>query len=327
MKGFNGALIVFALVLALFCISRSALAEGTWTQSGNNIYNTNTGNVGIGTTSPGNRLDIKGVGSTYYATEGLRISGGPYAAYTELVAVDAIEGTFSQYYQQFKIKMKRNNDASVLDAMDIRRSTDTIKVLFPNGNVGIGTTSPGSKLEVSDGWTDITGTYGVRSWGVGKPGDSNYEYIVMKHSGPGDASIEVYGAGTGIHRDLKFLTSNIERMRIAAGGNVGIGTTSPGNRLDIKGVGSTYYATEGLRISGGPYTAYTELVAVDAIEGTPSQYYQQFKIKMKRNNDASVLDAMDIRRSTDSIKVLFPNGNVGIGTTSPQSKFRTLDLW
>ena len=131
------------------------------------------------------------------------------------------------------------------------------------------------------------------------------------------------GAGhvlySGISGSYTFLGAqgNDNVMVLQGNGNIGIGTPSPGNRLDIKGVGSTYYATEGLRISGGPYTAYTELVAVDAIEGTHSQYYQQFKIKMKRNNDASVLDAMDIRRSTNTIKVLFPNGNVGIGTTSP----------
>ena len=33
---------------------------GLWLASGNNIYNSNSGNVGIGTTSPGQKLDVSG---------------------------------------------------------------------------------------------------------------------------------------------------------------------------------------------------------------------------------------------------------------------------
>lgn len=46
----------FCLLTCFLCLS----ARSQWTISGNNIYNSNTGNVGIGTTSPSTPLQING---------------------------------------------------------------------------------------------------------------------------------------------------------------------------------------------------------------------------------------------------------------------------
>jgi hypothetical protein len=106
---------------------------------------------------------------------------------------------------------------------------------YPAGNVGIGTTSPTAKLQV-------TGTTLVSNGGIetifGTAGTPGYRFMGT-------------GVNTGMFapaaNELAFSTNSAERMRINSAGNVGIGTTSPQQVLDL---GS---ATSGRAIVwGGP---------------------------------------------------------------------------
>lgn len=114
--------------------------------------------------------------------------------------------------------------------------------LNASGNLGIGTTSPGAKLQVGDGST------GVQSITVGSSsGTGGGAYTAVKNGssfifalgnrsnllgGAYDASPVIYYTTS-----LAFFdgTGSAERMRIDASGNVGIGTSSPSNKLDIFG--------------------------------------------------------------------------------------------
>ncbi len=89
------------------------------------------------------------------------------------------------------------------------------------GNVGIGTTSPGYKLQINDGNVAITG------------GTSSTLFMNINTN-------QLYGDVNGVvilkaNDNLRLNTNGAERVRIINNGNVGIGTTSPSYKLDVNG--------------------------------------------------------------------------------------------
>jgi hypothetical protein len=102
--------------------------------------------------------------------------------------------------------------------------TGTGNISFPDGNVGIGTASPSSKLSVDGDIRLQSSTATAKSIVFSSPA-SNW--------GPQDSSIKFTPAdGTNAATSLSFnlwdgLTNTIERMRITSAGNVGIGTDTP----------------------------------------------------------------------------------------------------
>jgi hypothetical protein len=130
-----------------------------------------------------------------------------------------------------------------------------------SGNVGIGTTSPGARLEVG---SQTVGTYTPSAIFNGTSTAKfriddlsnvaqNRRFITNNYARPnGTLTADNSGYGvTSILFDDGFLTfgtaaagstSTTERMRIDSSGNVGIGTTSPATRLQVNGtvrVGAT----------------------------------------------------------------------------------------
>ncbi len=170
--------------------------------------------------------------------------------------------------------------------------------------VGIGTTNPSQKLHVSSGLIRLD------SWHAIEWGGSN---------------ARIFGDNTGDY--LRFRTGNIDRMHINANGNVGIGTTAPNEKLQVSGGLSLYEGNIFLNNSSvnqedsgmirwNEYTENTISKSGAYIKYNGSSNYLQFMT----NTESTDYEHLRIVRGGNFL--IQPNsGNVGIGTTTPESKF------
>ncbi|MBI4464410.1 MAG: hypothetical protein HY647_06870, partial [Acidobacteria bacterium] len=109
------------------------------------------------------------------------------------------------------------------------------------GNVGIGTTSPGAKLDVRGGFSQLNSradqtnrNFGPVLWadkafGMELGWDGAWATRLFTRGGDGVMTFGKHPANAGLQSQFT------EWMRITSAGNVGIGTTSPGAKLDVKG--------------------------------------------------------------------------------------------
>jgi len=171
-----------------------------------------------------------------------------------------------------------------------------------SGNVGIGTTTPTEKLHVSGGNIIVNSSSAI---------------------GWGDRSAQLVGV-TGASGYLRFDTNDTERMRITSGGNVLIGTTTDaGYKLDVNGTarlsGELLISTpddSGMRIKAGA-TRLSYIDFADANTGTPSG-------SIAYNHSSDFLTFNTGGSNTERMRITSA-GNVGIGTTAPDSKLKVVN--
>ena len=235
------------------------------------VNNTNTdvmaivdGNVGVGTTSPSANLDIL---------------NGTTGASLKLSA------TATAYWQLQRNPTTGNlniSDDALGNVMSFDQST---------GNVGIGTTIPGQKLDVSGN---------IASNSIYLYDSTSNDRLVLDLDGSDNLQIST-GTSTG-SRGITFFTESSEKMRILSGGNVGIGTTSPNARLDVNGGLNGAHAIfsgqdgRGLKISTENTLNNDDGVVYDAQASTGKHLFKVSGTERMRINSS---------------------GNVGIGTTNP----------
>ena len=178
-----------------------------------------SGNVGIGTSSPTQKLSIQGaafVGASFngqtigdVAAERLRIGYKDGAPDTGLVPAQIVAST------SFLQIASRDISTSAITFATGTGIPERMRI-DSSGNVGIGTTTMYSKLNV----------YSTSS------GDG----ISIENTGT--SSVAMRGAAenriNGVTNvPLTFFTNNTERMRLDSSGNLSIGTSSPSAKLDV----------------------------------------------------------------------------------------------
>lgn len=156
------------------------------TTIGNSLVYDNGTNVGIGTTSPLNKLTVSGDG------------GGSAISYFNNTNLGG-----------YGILINTPDTNNARYALRVNTGAGTVFNVGNGGNVGIGTATPNGKLQV-DGDIYVNGA----------------DKKIMNYNGAIDY-------GTLTNNSIRFNTSGNEKVRISGDGNVGIGTPSPSNKLQI----------------------------------------------------------------------------------------------
>ena len=278
-----GLIVAFA---ALTVIGQSNILDITDDNNNPLLYIEDTGNVGVGTTSPGQRLTV--VGTVESTSGGFKFPDGT------VQTTSATSDNLGNHTATQNIVLGGNWLSG--DGGDEGVSVDS------NGNVGVGTTTPSSQLHVvgegrfefGSGYVQVT-TPGVH------PG-----FVIFRGTDPGTDRFDMANVGSyfgfGFNADW-LAVGTTPSIAIKAGGNVGIGTNNPGQKLTV--VGTVESTSGGFKFPDG--TVQTTSASSDNLGNhTATQ-----NIVLGSNWLSG--DGGDEGVLVDS------SGNVGVGTTSPDT--------
>jgi hypothetical protein len=311
--------------------------NGTSAVSSSVIYDDGT-NVGIGTSSPTVLLDVFSATAANFSVRGdsatnitahrsstdasgpnmvMRKARGTSASPTAVASGDNMGTLFFSAYGG----ANNRNIASIAGTVDTFYSDTGIGSYLtfsttPNGsvaiaermridnagNVGIGTASPSNKLDVFG-----TSSTTMRSYSTGTA-SSTYAAV---HAGTGEGVNSVmysyqsagwYGLTT--NHPMLFMTNNSERMRLDTSGNLGIGTTSPAQRIHAATTAAVSGTTQSfLRLTGD--ATYGADFGGGIIQGT---------------GPIATISTVSAGTATERLRI-DSSGNVGVATSTPQTRF------
>lgn len=300
----------------------------------NLLLNPLGGNVGIGTTSPAEKLDVNGGTTirgnlTFDTTRTITSNAVGTFLLTNPADAGIIElnaGTTAAYKTKINVYGRGNGNGITFTTQDVERMR-----ISDAGNVLIGTTTDaGYKLRVVGGSTnlalgadgtvlDVSGASGKACF-MGFDGGGMYQEIVGSSASTRVLRLQVYD-GTSAYAQL-FIDGANKYIYTSSNANVGIGTASPVAKLEVSG-------SEIRLTSGG---AYGSIVAYNtgATGGTGFLGYQNgvgnayFGVAgwYLGNTDTGIIIATDsssrpIRFYTNFEQMrIAGNGNVLIGTTT-----------
>jgi hypothetical protein len=174
-----------------------------------------SGNFGVGRTNPGTFLEVNGTGTEQFRILG---SGGGYF--------------FAGYDNT-------NNRARI---GSFKTGWTDLSINEGGGNVGIGTTNPDSKLTIQDGGINVKNTTGnsflVLDSGIGNAAGNQVSFIDFKFNGSLKANIAINESFSTPPLEINSAVSN-NIIMATGGGNIGIGLTNPGRKLDVASDAST----------------------------------------------------------------------------------------
>jgi hypothetical protein len=250
----------------------------------------NAGNVGIGTTNPSQKLEIRDETATHKLVSINRPASDTAALYIGNDSSSPSNGVISSNYSD--LIFGRDQSGALTEHMRIER----------DGNVGIGNSSPGD-YDVSDNpilAVGNTATANNSSQISVLSGSNGFGYLLF---GDGETGNEAYRGQVRYDHpndSLEFVTAGSERMQITSAGYVGIGD-NPSFKLDVN------VTSDRARFKAATGDANIELSSIagrdwliSSLTDGSLRFYDE--------------DAISERMRIDS------SGRVGIGTTSPSEK-------
>ena len=359
----------------------------------------NTGNVGIGTTAPGAPLDVEGgaLGNTSgdSTTAAIIRAGRQNIIFKDTRTADGTDWKDATFKIIAAIDSTSHqsidfvNDGAYQEHIDLRVGNQVFSTRFAsNGNVGVGTTSPAAKLQVSgsvqldvmptnesEGSIKIgrydanTSRYNLVKNFVSATAASNYMRFAV-HNGTENATVDVMSLNGAGNVGIGTTSPGTQKLYVDGGettlnrgntdgaiatfrgknnvqavigtlmsyftGNVGIGMTNPGVRLDIDGgdggasvrvkgdqpAGTYYYGYmyDGTNLKGTTQTNIFHSGSTIAANTTIAEYAGlRIDAPSVAATGAVITNNYGIYQSGSAQKNYF-NGNVGIGTTDPSEK-------
>ena len=194
-----------------------------------------SGNLGIGTTSPSQKLEVAGV--IQATANGL--------SEKHFTLVDSANTSISAniYHDNGIMSIESNNNTAAGQIVFKRRTaTTTVESarFDASGNLGIGTNAPDQKFHVEFANTDTSfsggsgGAWGSEGIRIENTSSTNGT-MAMLHLRNNDADIHIAGIRQGTDdSDLGFFFEGSEKMRLDSDGNLSIGNTTASARLDIR---------------------------------------------------------------------------------------------
>jgi len=306
----EGALSVDQLLEGDFKISTAsatAFVVGDISEPANDIFtvDTDNGRVGIGTASPSEALEIAG-GNLIFN------SGQEGGASSRDITIQPSNNYAD--YSIITLGINDYNDETGYIAFSTRRGSPTWATteamrIDSSGNVGIGTDEPEADLHVLSGGT--TNADGI----IFSNGASNEWNLMAGIIGQTSTGMSIFDK-----------TDGAVRFCIDTSGNVGIGTASPGAKLDISGGDMHIDATQKIYLDGGDGSYFSETAANEI-----SMYANnQLTLRIREDSDHMKSEfyggTFDVNDAGDDQYIMRITGTLNDPTAGTTENFRALKV-
>ena len=220
---------------ATYVLTSDASGNGTWQAASGGINGSGTANrvaKFTGSTTIGNSVIYESSSKI-----GIGISGPD----VELAVDGVVRGAYDANETEY-VEMSHGGSNGYINwagdgNLDFRFASTTLATIEQSGDFGIGTSTPSANLHLHSD----AGTFRMSNSNTGQDWDDG---IQLSFWTGGSLNAVLWNRENGF---FSFGTNNTERMRISASGDVGIGTNTPGKKLDVNGT----TRTEILEITGG----------------------------------------------------------------------------